>query len=57
MALNSSMTWTLVGLVHLFPCTRSFFILVVVISLVVCSHTEDFVVCVTEFNSIIYIKK
>jgi hypothetical protein len=25
MALNSSMPWTLVGLIHLFPCTRSFF--------------------------------
>jgi hypothetical protein len=25
MALNSSMPWMLVGLVHSFPCTRSFF--------------------------------
>jgi hypothetical protein len=49
MALNSSMSWMLVGLVHLFPCTRSFFVLnlVVVISLAVCGHAEAFAVCVT----------
>jgi hypothetical protein len=48
MALNSSLSWTLVGLVHLFPCTRSFFLnLVGVLSLTVCGHAEAFAVCVT----------
>jgi hypothetical protein len=38
MALNSSMSWALVGLVHLFPCTKSFFNLVVVLNLAVWSR-------------------
>jgi hypothetical protein len=48
MALNSSMPWTSVGLVHLFPCTRIFFLnLVVLLNLAVCGHAEAFAMCVT----------